>query len=77
MLEQHRGLILSGGVLMDEIDHTEQFQNLLATLLVPIKSKKESLKRETIKTCRMYLELFKVQILDRIKDKVIKTNKMS
>jgi hypothetical protein len=25
LLEQHRGLMLSGGVLMKQIEHTEQF----------------------------------------------------
>jgi len=33
-----------------------------------MKSKKEALKKDSIKTLRMYLEVFKGQVLDREKD---------
>jgi hypothetical protein len=49
---------------------------LLATLITPLKSKKEAMKRDTIKTARMYLELFKTQVLDGIPEKAVKSDKM-
>ena len=42
-----------------------------------MKSKKETLRRDACKTCRMYLEMFKAQLLDKIEDKMVRTEKLS
>jgi hypothetical protein len=55
LLKQHIGLITSQGIILRETDDIETFTKLVKTLRKVYKQPNESLKRDGMKTLRMYL----------------------